>query len=255
MMTRLLVVNLILVIVYMTAWFLLARKRQRLDTVDSAWGGGFVLIAWAVAVQQPSAASLAIALLVTIWSARLTLHIARRSRRQGDDPRYVEMTRKWRGNVWLRAYFSIFLLQGVLIWLVGLPITLAAGEPLAGLMWLVLAGTAVWLAGFVIEAIADRQLAGFLTVAKNKGKLLDSGLWHYSRHPNYFGELLQWWGIGLIALQASYGWIGLFGPLLLTLLIVFVSGIPPIEKRRQGDPAYQAYRRRTSPLILLPPKG
>jgi steroid 5-alpha reductase family enzyme len=124
--------------------------------------------------------------------------------------------------------------------------------------WLFTAGYLVWVAGFLIEYNADKQLAVFLTQQKNKnnGKakgnkrgLLDTGLWRYSRHPNYFGELVQWWGIGLISLQTSYGWVGLFGPLLLTILIRFVSGVPPIEKRRADDPDYQAYQRRTNALV------
>src|SRR5207253_1508482 len=99
-----------------------------------------------------------------------------------------------------------------------------------------------------------KQLRVFLADTTNKGKVMDQGLWKYSRHPNYFGELLQWWAIALIALQVHGGWFGLLGPLTLTVLIVFVSGIPPIENRKKSDPAYAAYMHRTSPLILWPPK-
>ncbi len=239
----------------MTAWFLLARKRQRLDTVDSAWGGGFAVAAWSVALQAPSARTLVIALLITVWSGRLTNHIARRSRKNSDDPRYVAMAEKWKGNVWVRAYVSLFLTQGFLIWVVSIPVVMAAGNLLGGLNWLTSVGAVIWLVGFVVESIADRQLAQYLSDKKNKGKVLDTGLWRYSRHPNYFGELTQWWGIGVIALQAAFGWIGLLGPLTLTILIVFVSGIPPIEKRRKDNPAYREYMKHTSPLIPLPRKA
>ncbi len=252
MTIQLLVVNLILLVAYMTAWFLLARKRQRLDTVDSAWGGGFAVAAWAVAIQAPSTPTFVIALLVTLWSGRLTNHIANRSRKNSDDPRYVAMADKWKGNVWVRAYFALFLTQGLLIWAISLPIVMAAGNEIVGLRWPLTAGIVVWIIGFAIESISDKQLANYLSDKKNKGKVLDTGLWRYSRHPNYFGELTQWWGIGIIAIQSSFGWIGLLGPLLLTILIVFVSGIPPIEKRREGNAAYQEYKKRTSPLIPLP---
>ncbi len=246
---QLLAINAGLLFAYMTAWFLLARQRQRFDTVDSAWGGGFALAAWAVAVQVPSTRTLVIALLVTVWSARLTRHIASRSRKAGDDPRYVAMAEKWKGNIWLRAYLALFLTQGFLIWLISLPIVLAAGIQLTGWAWLTVFGAVIWAVGFAVESISDRQLAAFLAKKPAKGSVLSDGLWRYSRHPNYFGELVQWWGIGIIALQVSYGWIGLFGPLLLTVLIVFVSGIPPIEKRRKDNAAYQEYKKHTSSLI------
>mgnify|MGYP005613215997 FL=1 len=131
---------------------------------------------------------------------------------------------------------------------VSLPIFVATGEPLSGWAWLTWLGVLIWLKGFIFEAISDYQLANFLKL-KDRPKVLQTGLWKYSRHPNYYGELVQWWGIGIIALQVSYGWIGLIGPLTLTLLIVFVSGIPPIEKRRAKDPEYREYMNRTSPLI------
>lgn len=254
MRTDLLITGLILVLLYMSLWFVVARKRRRLDTVDSAWGGGFAVLAWLVAIQATSSRTLMVAVLVTIWSARLTLHLARRSRRSQDDPRYVSMTKNWK-RVWLRAYFSIFLLQGLLIVAVGLPIIANANYLLPELQWLFTLGYLVWVAGFFIEYRADKELAAFKSDAANKGKILQTGLWRYSRHPNYFGELVQWWGIGLIAAQTSFGWLGLVGPLLLTYLIVFVSGIPPIEKRRDNDKKYQDYKRRTSALVPWPPKS
>lgn len=256
MVGRLLLINALLLWVYMTAWFLVARWRKRLDTVDTAWGSGFMLVAWAVAFQAGfSLPTTLVALLVTMWSARLTWHIASRSAKRSEDPRYKELSRKWRGNFWLRAYGSIFLAQGALVWMVSLPVVMAAGRPLDGLGWLLPVAAVVWLAGFVCETLADRQLAAFVARADNKGKVLDTGLWRYSRHPNYFGELVQWWAIGLIALQAAFGWIGLAGPLLLTILIVFISGVPPIEKRRRDNRAYQEYARRTSVLVPWPPKA
>jgi len=257
MIGQLLLVNGVLLLVYMTGWFLIAKRRHRLDTVDMAWGGGFIVASWAVALQQPSARSLLIACLVTVWGARLSWHIARRNAKKPEDPRYIALSDKWRGNFWLRAYGSIFFTQGIVIWLVSLPAVVAAGAPLAGLMWLGLAGAGLWVAGFIYESLADKQLADFLKQGKqtadstgSKGRVLDTGLWRWSRHPNYFGELMQWWAIGLIALQVSFGWLGLIGPLTLTILIAFVSGVPMIEKRKRQNPAYRQYMQRTpSPLV------
>lgn len=250
---EILLINLGLLFVFMSLAFLVARARQRIDTVDVCWGIGFIIVSWSTVLQQPSRPSLLVAILVTVWGLRLAKHIFTRHKGRGDDPRYKEITGKWKGNVWQRAYVSIFLLQGLLVWLVSLPIVMLANPKLSGWCWLVGLGAAIWLVGFVIEVIADRQLRNFL-VQKDRPKVMQTGLWRYSRHPNYFGELTQWWGIGIMALSSSYGWIGLVGPLLLSYLMIFVSGIPPIEKRRLKDPEYQAYKRKTSPIILLPPK-
>lgn len=235
------------------AWTV-ARLKNRVDTVDICWGLGFILVGWSTLLQQPSARSLLVAVLVTIWGLRLASHIYSRHKGKGDDPRYAEITDKWKvDNIWPTAYFKIFLLQGMLVWLVGLPIVMVANAQLSDWAWLISVGFVFWLLGFVIEVAADRQLQKFLK-QKSRPKVLQTGLWRYSRHPNYFGELLQWWGIGVMALSCSYGWIGLAGPLLLSYLMIFVSGIPPIEKRRLKDPEYQAYKNKTSALVLLPPK-
>jgi steroid 5-alpha reductase family enzyme len=245
----------IVLLVYMSIWFAIAKARKQLNLVDVAWGGGFVLVAWMVAFDQPSARSLLIAILVSFWGLRIVNHLARRVFTQGEDPRYQEISRKWGQAFWARAYLSIFILQGGLILLVGLPVIMATGEQNADLAVLSVLGTALWFAGFTIESLADRQLRKFLANPDNKGKVMDQGLWRYSRHPNYFGELTQWWAIGLIALQVQNGWIGLLGPLTLTVLIVFISGIPPIERKKKSDPEYAAYMRRTSPLVLWFPKS
>lgn len=254
MIQDLLLSNALILFIYMSLWFWVAKARNRLDTVDIAWGLGFIVVAWAVVVKTSSPRSLVIELLVSIWGVRLANHIGKRAMRKGEDPRYIEMAKKWKGNVWSRAYVSIFLLQGALIWIISLPIVMAAGSPINGLGWLTVLGAIIWLKGFVIESVADRQLATFLQT-KNHPKLLTTGLWRYSRHPNYFGEITQWWGIGVIALQTTGGWVGLAGPLLLTVLIVFVSGIPPIERKKANDPEFQAYKKRTSALIPWPPKN
>jgi steroid 5-alpha reductase family enzyme len=253
MIGELLALDAALLFSYMTLGWLFARRRGRLDTVDSLWGLGFVLTAWAAVLFTDEARNFVIAVLVSIWGVRLSSHIWGRNQGHPDDPRYRELSRKWRGDLWRRAYVSVFLLQGALVLLVGLPAVMAVGNKLNGLGWLTLAGGLVWLAGFSIEAVADRQLRTFIA-RPNHPKVLQTGLWRYSRHPNYFGELTQWWGLGLIALQASYGWIGLAGPLILTYLIVFVSGLPPIEKRHSNDPEYRQYKSRTSALIPWPPR-
>jgi steroid 5-alpha reductase family enzyme len=255
MIAKLLLINALALFVYMTAWFFVAKQTKKISMVDVVWGGGFLMVAWIAAVQHPSARAELIAILVTLWAVRIMSHLGRRVLHSSDDdPRYVELSKKWKGNFWLRTYGSIFLLQGFIIMLVTLPVVAAVGEQNPDLAGLSVLGAAFWAVGFMVEMHADKQLRVFLADTKNKGKVMDQGLWKYSRHPNYFGELLQWWAIALIALQTHGGWLGLLGPLTLTILIVFVSGIPPIEKKKKSDPTYAAYMKRTSPLILWPPK-
>jgi steroid 5-alpha reductase family enzyme len=240
----------------MSVWFAVAKAFKKISVVDVAWGGGFVLIAWLVATNNPSARSLLIAVLITIWGIRIVNHLGRRVfKSKGDDERYVELSKKWGHNKWMRAYFSIFMLQGLLALAICLPVLIATNEQNENLGILSVLGSAIWAFGFLIEAHADKQLRQFVGDPANKGKVMDQGLWKLSRHPNYFGELTQWWGIAIIALQVQYGWVGLFGPLVLSILIIFVSGIPPIERKKKSDPAYADYMRRTSPLILWPPKS
>lgn len=246
-----LVWNAIALFAYMTVVFAIAYRRKRLDTVDAAWGGGFVVAASLVAGIQPSVRTILIVILVDIWAIRLMNHIIARSQKSSkDDPRYTELTKKWsKQNYWQRAYVSIFLLQGLLVLIVSLPTVFATGESLQYATPIMVVGTVVWLIGFVTEAIGDRQLRNFISKKTNKGKVLDVGLWRYTRHPNYLGEIVQWYGIGIIACSAAFGWIGLIGPVVLNLLIRYVSGVPPIENRKKQDPAYASYMQRTNALL------
>ena len=244
------VCNAVALLVYMTAIFGVAYYRKRLDTVDAAWGGAFVVAATMVAGIQPTLRTIVIAILIDIWALRLSNHIIERIRSHDqDDPRYTELASKWKGDYWQRAYVSIFLLQGLMALLISLPTVFATGDDNAWATPLLIIGGLVWLAGFVTEALGDRQLRAFLADKTNKGKVLDQGLWRYTRHPNYLGELTQWYGIGIIACGAQWGWIGLVGPILLNILIRFISGVPPIENRKKKDKAYAAYMTRTNPIL------
>jgi steroid 5-alpha reductase family enzyme len=199
-MSHILLINAIVLLIYMTGWFVAAKARNRLDTVDNAWAGGYLAVAISTAIQDRAIISYMIAAFVIIWAARLTAHIAGRNSKRPEDPRYVEIAKKWKGNLWTRAFFSIFLLQGFLIWLISLPIMTAAHnvvmhKPSAALF----IGIAVWLIGFNIENEADGQLKCYLASKPAKTDVLDTGLWRYSRHPNYFGEIMLWFGIGITA--------------------------------------------------------
>ena len=197
-------------------------------------------------------------LLVGLWAIRITVHLVKRNWGHGEDPRYTKL-RSWtaddRSFVWL-SLKKVFLLQGVVIWFVSLPVQVAQVYTTpATLGWLAWLGTAVWAIGFLFETVADYQLTRFRADESNRGKVLQTGLWRYSRHPNYFGELCVWWGLFLIACENVMGLATIVGPLVYSHLVINVTGQRTLDKKLARDkPAYQAYMDRTSGLIPMPPR-
>ncbi len=255
-MSRTLAAQLAVTVAYMTLWYGVSLWRRRNDVADVAWGTVF-LVATATAlvvngVRGPR--PLLAAVLVAAWGLRLAAHIATRNRGKGEDLRYRKWREEWGRFAAVRAYLQVFLLQGVLALVIATPVTWVGvqGGPALGSLDAV--GTLVWLAGFAFEAAGDAQLRRFFRDPANRGLVMDRGLWRYSRHPNYFGEVLQWWGLYLIALAVPGGWATAVGPLTITGLILFVSGIPLLEKQFEGNPAFEAYKRRTSAFVPLPPR-
>lgn len=251
MVKGLLMVNALAILVVMLVAFVAARNRKRLDTVDVAWVLSFVIAASIVAGYEFTWRTVVIAFLVDAWAVRLSNHLLERVKTRKEDPRYASIAKKWKGDYWLNAYVRIFFIQAVLAWIVALPIALAAGKGGGHSTVFIILGALVWVKGFVVEAVADRQLAIFFKTHKG---VMQTGLWRYSRHPNYYGEIVQWVGIALIACGAHMGWLGFIGPIVLTLTIIFISGIRLTEKAKAGNLEYQKYKRRTSPLIPWFPK-
>jgi len=238
------------------AAFVASRVTGRNDVADVAWGLGFLAAALAslAAAGIYSPRALLVTAMVALWGIRLALHIRARNRGRGEDPRYHAWREQWGRWFTLRSFLQVFLLQGVLLLVVAAPVVAVNLAPASPWGWLDAAGTAVWLTGFLLEATADRQLCLFLKDPSNRGKLLTSGLWRYSRHPNYFGEVLLWWGLWIVALSVPGGWWTVAGPLTITFLILKVSGVPMLEKLLEGRPDFEAYRRRTSAFVPLPPR-
>jgi len=243
-------------LVYMTGWFVAAQVRGRNDIADVAWGLGFILVSAVslVAGQVYSLRGLLISAMVLVWGSRLALHIHNRNRGRGEDPRYRKWREEWGRWFVLRSFLQVFLLQGVLLLLVAVPVIYLNAAPAVTLGWLDLLGLALWLYGFCFESIGDWQLLRFIRDPRNEGKLMTTGLWRYTRHPNYFGEVTLWWGIWLMVLALPGGWLTIIGPLTITILILKVSGIPMLEKPYEGRADFQQYKRRTSPFFPLPPK-
>lgn len=233
-----------------TITFLWALHLRRVDVVDIAWGVSFIALIEALQIVSPSsgAVTLLVDILVTIWGLRLSWHIYTRFRRSPkQDERYTAMMAQWpsKGR-WVQVFVKIFFLQAVLVTVISLPVILVhLFEP--GMRKLVIAGLVVWVIGFAFEAVADGQLKAFLR--QSRGGLMKSGLWRYSRHPNYFGEITMWWGVALFACATPLWWLGLIGAGVITYLICFVSGIPLAERRGRMKEDWQAYASKTSILV------
>ena len=225
--------------------------------VDIYWGFGFVVLAWTATVLvgwEGGVQALSLAL-VSAWGLRLTLHLGRRNIGKGEDPRYVAMRAK-AGDSWpIRSLFQVFWLQGVIMWVVSLPVlaTVTAGDDSPTVVLLAL-GVLAWAKGLFFEAVGDWQLDRFKADPANRGKVMDRGLWRYTRHPNYFGDSMVWWGLGLIACSIGAWWT-LIGPALITFMLVRVSGKALLEKGMAATrPGYAEYVGRTSGFIPWPPK-
>ena len=238
-----------LALVCSTLLWLASLRLKDVSIIDIFWGPGIAVMVDIAAWTAPGAGNRAfLALfLVNAWGLRLALHIG--LRHKGEDRRYAAMRQKFGRNWWWWSFFQVFLLQVILICLLPAPLR-AAVRPGAPLGWLDAAGTGLAVAGLAFEAVADTQLARFQRDPASRGKVLDRGLWALSRHPNYFGETLLWWGFFLLGFSASgNGWL-LLSPLAMTFLLLKVSGVSLMEERmEERRPAYAAYTRQVSAFI------
>lgn len=246
----------LLLFAYMTLWFVVSLIKKRNDVADVAWGLGFVLMTWSSYFLSGDSGvrGILVGLLVTIWGFRLAWHIYTRNRGKAEDYRYLAWRKAWGKWFFPRSYVQVYLLQGMLLFIIALPVLLINKSSGTSLSLLDFLGVAVWLLGFYFEVVGDAQLARFIANSANKGKLMQSGLWSYTRHPNYFGEVAQWWGLWLIALSVSGGWFGIIGPITITFLILKVSGIPMLEKKMAENQEFAEYKRRVSIFIPMLPK-
>lgn len=247
----------IVIFLYMSLFFGLAMWLKKNDIADTAWGLGFIVVTVASLLMGGGLTprKLAVLVLVVLWGLRLAIHITLRNRGRAEDYRYRQWREDWGDQFVWRTFSQVFMLQGLLMLLVSFSIIVVNTYDRGGFGALEILGIVIWGIGFFFETVGDYQLSVFKRDADNKGELLTSGLWHYTRHPNYFGEVTQWWGIFVIAVSAPHGWIGLVGPVTITLLLLRVSGIPMLEKRSSQKPGWDEYRRRTSAFVPWFPKA
>lgn len=240
------------------ATFAIAARRDRHDTIDTVWGLGFALIAVVTFVASIGSGDPLRRVLVTaltvIWGVRLAVHIFRRNQARGEDPRYAEIVAKAGDKPGGYLVRHVYLPQGVIMWVVSLPVQ-AAQYLTVGVDWVDIVGVGVWLLGFGFEAVGDAQLARFSADPSNRGGILDTGLWRYTRHPNYFGDACVWWGLYLFGVHHWIGIAVIVAPIVMTLFLANGTGKPMTEKRMHGTrPGYADYVARTSGFLPLPPK-
>jgi len=247
----------ITVFIFFTIVFIIAQIRNNNAIVDMGWGIGFILIALhgIITTETVTLAGYAVFAMVLLWGLRLFLYISIRNWGKPEDYRYVAMKEKW-GNKHPRvqAFFKVFMIQGLFMMVVAAPIHAAFLITFeVNFVWIIIAGV-LFLIGFYFETVGDIQLRRFVTNPENKGHVMQSGLWKYTRHPNYFGETVMWWAIFLAIASAPWGIVSMIGPAFITFLLLFVSGIPLLEKKYMKRPEFVEYAKRTSVFFPWFPK-
>ena len=266
-----LILTLIVILIHFTIYFFRAVKQNNFGIIDIGWGQGFVFVVWLLMIFRmfflgvnANAIGYLTLILTTIWGLRLSSHIGQRNHGKPEDKRYTAMRAKIQPPyVLFKSYVNIFLLQALFMLIISLVLVfnVMSGftnpvDPLALIP--IILGVSVWLGGFFFQSVGDRQLAIFVAKPENKGKLMTQGLWAYTRHPNYFGEVMMWWGIAIIGFANGFGFaiplIGLISPLVVTWLLRYVSGVPLLEKHMKTKLGFSEYEKTTNIFFPWFPK-
>lgn len=252
----------LILLAYFMIWFVVAQIKKNNGLIDIAWGMSFVVTVVSSLILSGSVNLTKIIMLgvIVLWGMRLSIYLFMRNWTKPEDFRYRAMREKWQTNLQLKAFLKVFLTQSIFSYIISLPVifTNLYSTNLTEIVEYVLigVGVAIYLIGFIFEVLADGQLARFKKNPNNKGKILKSGVWSLSRHPNYFGEATIWWGIGIISISGllPITFIGLISPLIITLLLRFVTGVPLLERKYAGNLEFEAYKKTTPIFIPFPKK-
>jgi steroid 5-alpha reductase family enzyme len=236
----------LVVLSFMVLMFIIGLVRKNNGIVDIGWGIGFIVIALFTLVKNGNYTLFQIigTILVIIWGLRLSLHIYARNKDKPEDFRYANWRKQWGKWVNLRAFFQVYLLQGLLMLFIAIPIILINSYSYSRFGIISIIGLLIWFFGFIFESLGDYQLKEHLKKSKS---IMRTGLWKYTRHPNYFGESVQWWGLGLMAI--SIAWWSLISPIIITFLLLKISGVPMLEKKWDNNKEYQEYKKHTNPFF------
>ncbi|KGN36257.1 DUF1295 domain-containing protein [Knoellia subterranea] len=247
--------SLLVALLVMGVTALVARRVGRVSVVDVAWGLVFVAIAWVCVALGPSSRSVLLAVLVTIWGGRLAWHIERRARGGGEDPRYEKLlSAAPPERRFMYAVRKVFAVQALAAYIVSMPLQVAAAAGSKPLGWVAALGVVVFVVGVGFEAIGDAQLARFKADPANKGKIMDRGLWAWTRHPNYFGDSAVWWGLWIICAEVWPAVLTVFSPIVMTYFLAFATGARLLESEMAKRPGYPEYMQRTSMFLPRPPR-
>lgn len=249
------VLGIIVLLMYLTGMLVAIQLKKDTSLGNFTWGVGVVLITLYTFFLNDihNARSILITTLIVLWGIRLAVFFYSRYKK-GSDPRFISWQHAGGFYAFLKNFIWIFIGQNALLLIMSLPALLVNRSSLSGLNWLDFIAVGLWLIGFYFETIGDYQLYTFMHNPANKGKIMNQGLWHYTRHPNYFGEITMWWAIFLIALSVPYGIYALIAPLTITILLRYITGVPMLEAVFKDNVAYQEYKRRTNMLIPWWPK-
>jgi steroid 5-alpha reductase family enzyme len=238
------------VFLYQTLLFVVAQLLQRNDIVDIGWGIGFVVVFASLIIKNGiNAPASVVFVLILLWAVRLALHVGFRNKDITEDFRYAKWRKEWGKWVVLRAYFQVFLLQGFFMGIVSAPFHVLFFQSYEPFWWFFLVGVIIFAYGFAFETRGDMELRKFQQDASQKGTILDTGLWSITRHPNYFGEAVLWWGIFVMTLPVT---IGVISPVIMTFLLRYISGVPMLERRMKSKPGFEAYAKNVP--VFLPKK-
>ena len=256
-MSHAMLVSALAIVVLMLSTWVLSLILKNASIVDIVWGLGFVMVAWVVRLSTDAnnARQWLLVAMVTVWGLRLAGYLFWRNHGNGEDFRYRAMRKHYGSRFGLISLVTVFALQGALMFVVSLSVQLGQADATPNIGVIAYIGVALWLVGLFFEAVGDAQLARFKADPANQGMVMRTGLWRYTRHPNYFGDSCVWWGIGLVAAETGSAAWGLIGSLVMTILVRRVSGVPMLEKTMgKRRPGYAEYVATTSAFFPRPPK-
>ncbi len=243
-----------MLVLYAIFWFLLSILKKRNDLADIAWGLGYVLLCGYQAITQPlHPVAVVCFILVGIWGIRLSIFLSIRNRNKPEDFRYAQWRKEWGNHFYIRSFLQVYLLQAFFLLIIISPVLFAVSVNTSEWTLYTVLGILVWLIGFYWQSVGDAQLLHFVQNRKHKEAILDTGLWSYSRHPNYFGEITMWWGVYIVIFPLTGSLPFIIGPITITILIRYVSGAPMLERRYEQNERYQTYKKRVP--ILFPKIG
>lgn len=244
------IVQIIILFIFMNLWFVISLIKKRNDVADVAWWLGFVLLSIVWVLMNPNYINVLIFILVAIWGFRLAYHIGTRLLKSvWEDRRYQKMREWWHGSIIFNSWYRIFMIQWFSLILVWSSIIAVNNSETSSFNLINILGLLIWIFGIFFEIIWDRQLKSFVSKNENKGHIMQSGLWSFTRHPNYFGEATLWWWIWLITYGTEYFWIGLIWPITITILLRFVSGVPLAEQHYENNQEFIQYAKKTPAMI------